>query len=436
MEMKSEVAVVSAFGRGNWLAAEIAGQGIPTTLVDVTGQMGRWAPEDWEGPFGFLKSPGVKDSQVERLLEDEPPLMVVPGFTVWLPDGPLELKGPTGLHRMRVLGVPDEVMGYVIGEKQISDVRHLPFEKNWLAQFSHSFSSVTWTHLPESLEEGKRQDLFSSFFIRQATRPGLERSLKWVETKGCRVISSAQVKDISFKDRKTMAGFELKAERAEIFNAEKVIWCLSSEETSMLGESVQRALFPEGIIQPEWIWARYRFRFENQDSAAKGTQVQLPLHCVVISDLNLSWTYDNMIVLQKTASLDLFDAWIRIPNNHRFQKQYLEDRAKDISRTLEVRMPDHKMILVNLPQEAEMTFAQLGPARHPLYSRFSRSSLKPRLLDNVYLDSPERWNSLSWEGSFENQNQIFKDIDMWWTKKEELRKKREAKEAARSQRNV
>ena len=69
MILQSDVTIVSAYGRGNWLAAELSNLNHRVSLVDVSKGLGRWAPEDWEGPFGFFQSEHLLPSQVESLIE-------------------------------------------------------------------------------------------------------------------------------------------------------------------------------------------------------------------------------------------------------------------------------------------------------------------------------------------------------------------------------
>ena len=101
MELKdTAVSIVSIFGRGHWLATELARKGIPVSLIDVSDSMGNWPAEDWEGPFGFFKNEKLLASQLERLIEDQEVQENAQGFSIWLESGPLEMKGPLTQHRL------------------------------------------------------------------------------------------------------------------------------------------------------------------------------------------------------------------------------------------------------------------------------------------------------------------------------------------------
>jgi hypothetical protein len=144
----------------------------------------------------------------------------------------------------------------------------------------------------------------------------------------------------------------------------------------------------------------------------------------------LPWTAENQIVLQRAGSLETFDAWMRIPHNQRFHSQYLSERALKMKELLEGRLPGHKVEVVRLPAESQSTFLQLGAARHPV---FPRSAQKRSAQEGIVsFHSPEHWKSLSFEGQFAHSQEIFKNLKSWWDRKEDLRKKREAKEQAKS----
>lgn len=428
MDLNAEVAIISIFGRGHYLAAKLAEAHVPVTLLDVSHQMGTWKPEDTEGPFGFFLMDGLGR---ERLETDEAILEMEKGMTFWLADGPLECQGPTAPYRLSQMNAHPEVIQYIQGKVGLEAIRNMSFQETWLAHMSHAFTSSVSTLSPEAYKEGLRRDLFNSFYIRQVGAHGLEKSLQWCESKGVTVLRNVELKDLSFEESKLLSGFEVRTDRPGIFKAEQFVICLTAEECGMLSHKIQNALFGNQVHEPEWAWLRYRIRLQGKGPLAHLTRDQIPYHCILISDLMLPWTHENLLVLQRTQAADQFDAWMKIPNTQRFHSQYLQERALKMRALLESKIPENEMILLEMPVEAETTFQEVGPARHPIFSRALRVLRKNIGIRNVALDSPERWNSLSWEGQFEHQDQIFENLKAWWERKEELRKKREAKEAAK-----
>lgn len=424
MEINTQVAVISIFGRGHWIAAELARRGIPTTLLDISDQMGFWTPEDWEGPFGFFKSEKLKPTQVERVLEGDSTLMVPQGFSFWLEDGPLELKGPVSKHRLQALNIPESVQDYIQGAKATGNLKLLSFEQNWLAQFAHAYSSTRVSLSPEAIGHGTSIPLFSSYFIQQASRPGLQKSLKWCESHGVNVPHKVSLQDISLADRKTLSGLEVKTEKSGLLKAEQFVFCLTSEEMGMISTKVQKVFFPRRPIEPEWSWLRYRVSLKenfNRD--------QLPLHFVLIENKNLPWYHENFLVVQASAVPSSYDVWVKVPTAQRFNKQYLSDLGAKMITTLSKKIVEGDPAILAYPQEHQYNYSEIGPSRHPIYSKgVDVKSRAQNDLDNVTLDSPETWDHLGWEGMFNSQTAIVDKVKAWWTRKEELRIKREQKE--------
>jgi hypothetical protein len=262
---------------------------------------------------------------------------------------------------------------------------------------------------------------------------GIEKSLQKCQAAGVQVIKNVGINDLSFADKKNLRGLEIKIDRQEIFRAEQFVWCLSSDETGMLSTKVQAALFPGGAIEPEWCWMRYRLKIKPLSPAAEMTRHEIPAHSVILEDLSLPWTHENYTILIHTASAELFDAWIKIPQGQRFHKQYLEEKAQRLCDLLSARIPDNQVSVSEYPQEAIYTFSQLGPCRHPVYSRAVKRELSVKKLNNFYFDGPEQWASLGWEGNMTHQQEINLSLQDWWRKKEELRIKREAAAAAKGE---
>ena len=151
MELGSPIILVSAFGRGHWLAAALAGEGIKTTLVDVTAKLGVWPSEDIEGPFGFFRNERISDSQVERLYAEDPFQEATNGFTLWLPEGPIEFKGPLTKFKIDNYEFAQPVKEILFSSEQEKNAKlaykNLPeydFDRSWLLHFAHQWASTTY----------------------------------------------------------------------------------------------------------------------------------------------------------------------------------------------------------------------------------------------------------------------------------------------------
>ncbi|MGE3759356.1 MAG: hypothetical protein AB7H97_16455, partial [Pseudobdellovibrionaceae bacterium] len=328
MESKNaDAIVVSAYGRGHALAADLALQGMAITLLDVSHRLGRWSSDDWEGPFGYFRSEKFSGLQIERLIEEDMPLEVPQGFTVWLKSGPLDLKSSLTQHRLKSLGVEKENLAYMSehdsqqGQKKESLrtlLENQKFASNWISRLAHFYSSTRMSNHASSLYVGDPVNLTSPFYIRYGTRPGFEKSLNWVSLKGVKVIPKADIVDVAFKDMRVVEGLEIRSEHAGLLRADQVVWCLSSEETKFVSDRLQKTLFPHGHIEADWSWVRYRLRF----SALPERDI-LPPHFVLIEDLESPWTHENFSIVRRTTLADCFDIWMCVPSLHRFQKQYL-----------------------------------------------------------------------------------------------------------------
>jgi hypothetical protein len=246
------------------------------------------------------------------------------------------------------------------------------------------------------------------------------------------VLRHVDIKDLAFRDKQSLGSLEIRRDKPGLFSAEQYVFCLTAEEAGMLSQKVQHALFGTRILEPEWAWVRFRVQLKERAPGSEMTRHQIPDHCVVIEDLMLPWAHENFVILRRRSdSGDQFDAWMKIPNSQRFQSQYLQERGLKLKAFLEARLPDNELMVLDLPKEASSTFQQVGPARHPIFSRALRGLRTSDQMGNISFDSPEFWKALSWEGQFAHQKQIFQRVKAWWDRKEELRLKREAKEAAK-----
>lgn len=252
---KPDVVLVSVFGRGNWLAAELKNEGFSVTLIDLSGSMGRWAPEDWEGPFGLFRSESLRPSQFSRLIEEDYQDAMDRGFAVWLKQGPLELTGPLTGFMLDRLDVSDELRHYLMdfdsaNESAKSQWRQMfqdrPFQSTWLAQLAHNLASPVFISSAQSVTRGRPLPLFSPLFVRRVTRRGREKSLDWLESIGVTVHRDAEAVDLNIQGR-LMQGVEIQGKHSGFVGGENFVWMLTGEETAHCHSNLTAQLFRKDL---------------------------------------------------------------------------------------------------------------------------------------------------------------------------------------------
>ncbi len=457
MDSQTQVAIISVFGRGLWLAAELAKKNIPVTVLDVSAQMGPWKSEDAMGPFGAFST---AQPALQAVLGAESLTEVPRGLTVWLPSGPLEFRGPNIEHCLASLEIPESVVQYLRDEnlkkasqlsaQNLKAIEAAPFRQNWIAQLAHAWASKVATLSTEALRESAKRNLFSAFFLPAHHAQFLPLSLNWCDAQSVQVLRDVELKDLSLLEKGHVAGLEIRTSKPGIFKAEQFVFCLTSQEAGRIQPRIQKALFGDDVASPEWVWMRYQIQVKNQIRDQAWTRDQLPIHFILIVDLQLPWSHENLMIWQKkfssagpsspsndTENTDTentdYDVWIKIPNAHRFQKQYLQDQAELICQAMKERLPECQLKIQALPLEAELNFEQTGPARQPVYSRTVKV-LRPDFHQaNQFFHSPEVWSHLAFEAQLEHEEKIRDHLLLWWSAKEELRLKREAREQAKIQ---
>jgi hypothetical protein len=431
-ELGNPVIIVSAFGRGHWLAQALVSEGIKTTLIDVTAQLGAWPSEDSEGPFGFFRTEGISESQIERLYSDDHFDEVSNGFTIWLDQGPFECKGPLTRYRTEQLKLAPQVNDVLLGTADLKSAKLLyknigsiDFSRSWLLHLSHQWAGTTYEPNAKAAEAGMSLPMFSPFLVRGASRAGFERSLKWIASKGVDVVRPQQVMDVSFKGKSMISGLEISGAPQGLFKLDHLVWMLTSEESYFLNERIGKYFFPKGALESEWCWVRYRVAFGDCHE-----RDVLPLHALMIEDLESPWVHENMMVVQRTSLPDQFDVWMRIPTVQRFNTEYLTSRGEGMKSFLMKKMSLLNPQIMNFPQEYYYTYAQLGAPRFPV---FSAETSKPRgeaRYSNLHLDGPEVWPHYSWLAYFEAHQKVNEKILQWWKEKLLREQKEKRKEEA------
>jgi hypothetical protein len=421
MSKDARVLIVSAFGREHWLAVQLARKGFSVQLVDVTKQLGPWTPADYEGPFGFFRSAFWTDSYLERLKQEGVTQEQSNGFTIWLKNGPIELRSPLTNHRLRALGQSENTQKYVQNHDGYSDLQKketatrlkaLSFSVKWFAKFAHYFMAnniiPTVDHNDDYFIRPHLCPALDQYFLRNLSADTIEKSLLWCESQGVIVVRDAKIPDVALTGS-NIDGLEIQAEKSGFVKASQYVWGLSSLETQFACAKVFKKIFSD-VIEPDLLWQRFRIKLPQSKE-----RDLLPNSFLLIDDLEFPWTHDNFILVRKLSGGEEFDAWILLPYSQRFQKKSLEEYAEKIMQKFYQRLALFRPTLESLPLEAELSSKELGGALFPVYSSKSLNAQFTKKFQNLYFDSVEQWPLLSWQGAFLGQNQIVDKINKWWS---------------------
>ncbi|MCB9026547.1 MAG: hypothetical protein H6625_09545 [Bdellovibrionaceae bacterium] len=409
---RASVSVFSCFDRGQWLAAALAEKNYEVKLFDVSNNMGRWAPEDWEGPFGLYHLENLTQLQNERITEQDYFESIDEGMILWLKEGPLELKGPLTLYNLESLGLKEsyeQLLNYYKNGKYDELKLYLEnhsFEKTWLIYFS-LFLAANRYSLTDLFLDSKMEALSFSvpYSIRRATRKGLDKAFQWCESKGVQCFRDVEIKDISFNGRHC-EGVEVSSFWSGVVDTDYYVWMLTGEETSRFKESVISKLFPTGVLQSHWAWIRYRMSIKSKEHYAT-----LPLKFFVIDDIFLPWTHENLCIVQKGVSQGDLDCFVRVPVHHRFQKNYLESMSNNICKSLLSRIPVKDIEVLDMPQDYHYTEHELGPTRFPVYDSEELKKYSHAKFKNLFFSSPEFWSPQDLSRQLKLQEEVLIKID-------------------------
>lgn len=405
-----DLVVVSAFGRGQWLATELAGQGWKTALVDVSDQVGMHSSKDVEGPFGLFESQDLLPSQRARLADEGEFTQTPTGFALWLPEGPLEFRSELTPFLLRARDIPDSVETYIRhtgakpkdGEREKKTTAKLQYSHSWLAQFAHALTSATQHENHVALEADSVAPLFSPYGLRQLTDAGISKGFQVAKTAGVVVRQKSKITDIRF-DGKAADAIEIQGEVSGVQRGRAFVWCLSFDETKAVSEKLAAQLFPKSWPEPQWAWQRLSILAEPSDLLEC-----LPLSVALIEDVDLAWTRANMIMLRRRAGESAVDAWVKVPAWMRRETEAFENVRKEVLATLSQRLPG-----VQLRYETN----SLSPLLWPIYTKEDFEHLGAVKSPNLFFDAPGSWASIDWLGRFKVENVILEKLgklkNMW-----------------------
>jgi hypothetical protein len=428
--MLEPVMIVSAFGRGLWLAESLLKMDIPVHWVDVSAQLGERDQVEIEGPFPLVQTAELLESQRETWGGE---VTSVPfsgvklkrGICFLTKDGPLEMGSSQLSQRMHSLGLIAENSEYLDGNLKPGAQGSLKKQflnkelvEVWISQWAHRFWSLQDLTPVESVREGSMLPLKADAWVRKPT--GHQTRLLSLKLNPLFVLQdSAQVEDIAFKDRKTPSGLLLKTERSQLTPCSQLIWGLSSSETKHLSESLALRIFKSREKEPSQLWMRWQVELGLLDA---------PDYFVLLQDCELPWSHSNMLILQREKEDSaLFSVWMLIPALQRFNRGYLTEETKSLAGFLQRRFPFLSIKITQSPRELGSTARQSGP---PLYALYKEGVFQQNIIagwDRFHQLGPEAQVQQGPNGGFLRESEVENSVKKWWTRELDLQKKREAR---------
>jgi hypothetical protein len=236
------------------------------------------------------------------------------------------------------------------------------------------------------------------------------------------VVQNTELLDLALDDGKKLSALELKGEIQGLLRSHQLVWCLTSEETHHISETIHNKLFLSKA-ESEWCWVRYRWSVDLSPEIEV-----LPEYLLVISEVEAPWTHANFQIVVRTALKDQFDSWILIPSVQRFNKDYLAQWGDRLLRELAARLPAAHPQILSFPQEYYYTFSDLGPSRFPVWSATTKA--KRVQAKNIHFASPEVWSHHTPSIYSVFIKDFIGQMKIWWDKERARRLKAEERKAA------
>lgn len=415
-ETRTEFVIVSAYGRGDWLAGECATRGWKSTLLDLTevvagvsqadGPRFQEVLTDAEGPFGFFLGDDVPEAFSEVMARQGDFLPSPEGFTVWLKSGPIHFSGPLAETHLTLLGFPAEAQKFlkeaqtaaIVKRSRGQEFKEMEFSSLWPVQLAHAFAGKS--HLPSdrAVDSGVPAPLSAPFSLRRFSSAGAQACFARLRALGVTVREQASVIDLRLDEKgKLVDAIEVADEQGGAEQALAYIWCLSSAETKRLPAHVFAQLYPGGVLKPSWYWQRFSLEL----TAERGDEA-FPAMTIAIDDLFLPWERANFQVVRRRLSPRSFDSWVKLPIRAAGDLEYLESTAREMEAFLANRMPQFAPRVTVLPTGAE-PYPQ-PPV--PIWAEEEISDLEMLNVKNFFFSSPENWASLDWLEMYRHQARL------------------------------
>lgn len=315
MSAPSKVNLVSAFGRGETLALALLDKGFEVNVLDFTMAF----PAEYHhglGPFPVAMISYLPAQ--EAFLRN---LRTLPrGVSFWLPAGPLETHGPMASFFEQ----NSQAMKNWRAGKPVAD-----FASDWMRRFFKQWASP---YMSDSWVEHDETSLPAEAAFATAVWAG---DFSLLRAGGHQVVRCQALLDVQ-TEKSRIVDIEVESGRGAALQADQWVWCLSSQETEIVGPSIVAKVFPRGVRKSAWSWISFAVR-TSKCSWTEG----LPEYIVAMSDIRLPWSYTNLSVLQREGD-DTYRLWLKVPSERVHDTDARRKWAAELQELYCQRLPDAK----------------------------------------------------------------------------------------------
>ncbi len=381
----ANVVIVSAWGRGAWLAHQLQNKGFKTTVLDVSALLPSISSVEREGPFGVFLPSHLSDLQKQYLCGDN--YYPVPqGFSVLTAEGPVEFQGSLNSFFMQTrkdFSLCRSILSHppFFSEKGDSDFSRRgkaplseEFEKfDWLVRLSAELTDTfdsngfrekkpsrfrKWNSPALSMQDRfyeqtcvdekqlqsgrpfcRLSPFFTDYVLRECSQRHFEDLKYSLKKEGVEWIDIFSVKKTVNTEKRSLA-FKKKYIQLKLYERERhtdfLIWTLSGPETLQCFPEWMSLLFPRWE-SPVKIWRRFPLSWDQGafEKIIPALLLVLPEHKRANRLLSLPTqkkktrqvengnTEEPILSLKKNPLSVSMDLWMLCPYAERFNESVL-----------------------------------------------------------------------------------------------------------------
>ena len=311
-----DAVIVSAWGRGAWLANQLVQLKKKTAFIDLSSH---WPnlQEEIEGPFGFFIPEDMDMFQQEWWRSQWIPSEQ--GFSVLSDDLFLHFKDTFLSSVYAKRKDYSAVRSYLIHQKQPSG----SFKETWLIHLIHSIFSSVSAGLNSIVKSSRPLPVFRDFGV--VSSPLNSLSLLHPDV----IYQQRSVFDYQIKKRED--SYLLANNREFFLKAKQIIFMLNPAELSSFHPLLFLTLFRKRI-QPSWYWDRFVFDFDFGS-------YPFPAHFVCVDPSQVPWNGHHLLVCKRdTHFKNRLNVWVKLPCTEKDELRM----AQNIQDELKRKFPNFK----------------------------------------------------------------------------------------------